>query len=51
MVSIDAHRAGPAHAVLAAGARPHQLQVKAQEVDKMPARLDAARYPLAIDGK
>src|SRR5262249_26340152 len=49
--AVDAHRAGAADAVLAAGARPHQPQVEAQEVDEMAARLNAARHPLAIDRK
>ena len=42
-LAVDAHRAGPADAVLAAGVRAHQAEVEAQEVDEVPARLDAAR--------
>jgi len=49
--AVDAHRAGPAHAVLAAGVGAHQAQIEAQEVDEMPARLDAAGNALAIDGE
>src|SRR6185369_1664867 len=46
---VDAHRAGPAEAVLAAGVRAHQPQIEAQEIYQVAARLDAARDALAVD--
>src|SRR6185503_8471671 len=49
--AVDAHGAGPAHAVLAAGVRAHQAQIEAQEIDQVPARLDAAGDTFAVDGE
>ena len=44
--AVDAHRAGAAHAVLAADMAAGKAQRLAQEVDQRHARLDASRRPL-----
>ena len=45
---FDAHRAGAAHAVLAADMAAGEREILAQEIDQCLARLDAGADPLAV---
>src|SRR5262249_13801543 len=47
--AIDAHRAGAAHAVLAADMAAGEAQVLAQEIDQGRARIDALAHLLPVD--
>ena len=49
--AVDAHRAGTAHAVLAADMAAGERQVLAQEIDQGLARIDAFTHVLAVDGE
>src|SRR5581483_10393064 len=49
--AIDAHRAGPAHAVLAAQVRAREPEIRAQEVDEVLAHGDGAHHRLAVDSQ
>ena len=47
--AVDAHRAGAAHAVLAAHVAAGELQLLAQEIDQVLSRLDLGVDALAVD--
>ena len=50
-LAVDAHRARPAHAVLAADMRAGEPHLIAQEVRQMRARLDGLGDGLAVEGE
>src|SRR5437660_801743 len=50
-MAVDQHRAGAADAVLAAEMRAGQLQLLAQKIRQMLARLDAALERFAVQGR
>src|SRR2546427_4783187 len=49
--AVHAHRAGAAHAVLAADVGAGELELVPEEVGEVEARGHAALYPLAVDGQ
>ena len=49
--AVDPHRAGPAHAMLAAQVRAGEAEVGAQEVDEVLAHGNHARDALTVDGQ
>ena len=50
-LAVEPHRAGAAHAVLAADMGAGERQVVAQKVDQRLARFDARKNILAVDAQ